>query len=123
LQVRPGGEQLVGEARLAGARADERLADGDEREVLGLRRRWPPALRRRLLGAAAGTGDGVEQLARAAALGGRADAADPPEVLVGGGSAAGDLDEPGVAQHALHRTVCPLGRPLPPLDELAGDGP
>ena len=84
----------------------------------GLRRRLGRGLRR----APARPGDRVEQLAGAAALGAPADAADLAEVLGRGRAPARDLDEPGVAQHALHGAVLALGGALAPLDELACHG-
>src|SRR5581483_3667557 len=121
LQVGPGGEQLVGEAGLTGTGTHERLRERDQRQVLRLRRRRAPALRRRLVRAPTRAGDRIEQLARAAALRARADAADARQVLLGGGPAPCHLDEAGVAQHALNRAVLALGGLLAPLHELARD--
>ena len=74
-----GNEQLVGQARLARARPQQRLGEGDQRRVIGPRGDLAGALRGRLRWALAPARDRREQLPRApsAAVSG----ADTPDLL------------------------------------------
>ena len=123
LQVRAGGEQLVGEARLAGAGPQQRLAERHERRVVGARRGRARCARGRVGGRWRPRRDGLEQVLAAAPRGAAADAADALELGARGGLALGDLHQRGVAEDALHGAVVALGGALAPLDELARDGP
>ena len=79
LQVRARGQQLVGEACLARARAQERLAERDQRRVVGLGRGGRVLVGRRLGRALRPARDRRQQL-RARRRPAAPDAADPLEL-------------------------------------------
>ena len=121
LQVGARGQQLVGELGLGGAGAHERLAEGDERRVLGIGRRRAVAVDRDRLALAPAL-DGLEDRAAAAAQRALVEAADLGQALERRGPALGHLDQGRVGEHAGHRAVGLARGVLAPAHELVGHG-